>query len=199
MSWRGSLERVADMAISSLQKNVASRKRQFGSHVAAQSAAQNACSIARGSDGVCEPTPPVIARKAVGIRFIDDHRMHECEIARTSQLFYLNLPRASTRKSDLPRILTAIAEDSAASVWHFNRRGHRDTELNKEAHQAFSVSSVLSVVRHRSHAWLPLVSPGGLHTVQAAQNLPRLRCSDPRLHCIAAVVWHFDHGGHREH
>jgi hypothetical protein len=49
-----------------------------GSHAAAPSAGQDVCSIACGSDGVCEPTPPVIARKAVGMRFIDgqpDERM----------------------------------------------------------------------------------------------------------------------------
>jgi hypothetical protein len=59
------------MAMSSLQKIFASGKRRSGSHAAAPSAAHDACSIACGSDGVCEPTPPVIARKAVGMRFID--------------------------------------------------------------------------------------------------------------------------------
>jgi hypothetical protein len=40
------------------------------------------------------------------------NRMHECEMARTSQLFYLNLPRASTKKSDLTNdVIVAISRD----------------------------------------------------------------------------------------
>jgi hypothetical protein len=34
---------------------------------------------------------------------------------------------------------------------------------------------------------LPLVSPCGLHHLQAAPSLPRLRCSDPRLFFIIAA------------
>jgi hypothetical protein len=92
------------MAMSSLQKISRQGSVDSAPHAATQSAAHDACSIRVVRTVFANQLLPSLREKPLACGSSTVNRMHECEMARTSQLFYLNFTSRFDEKIGSPSI-----------------------------------------------------------------------------------------------